>query len=303
MTSSRAGVLSAFAATVIWGLSPLYYKLLAEVPALEVLAHRTVWSALIFTAVLVAQRDTRQLRHFADARSFVALVLASLLISLNWGLFILSVQLGWVTETSLGYYMMPLIMVFLGVVVFRERLDRLQWAAVGLAALAVVVLTIGLGRLPWLSLTLAVSFAFYGLIKKRLAAGPVASVTAELLLLLPLALGYLLVVHATGGGAFGQDLRTSFLLIFSGLISALPLIFFSSAARRVNLATLGLLQYLNPTLQFFCAVVIFREGFSSVQAVAFGLIWTGLAIYSTRSIRQEKARRRMSAASPEDVAI
>lgn len=304
MTQQGYGIVGAIAATAMWGLSPLYYNLLADVPAPEILAHRTVWSALIFTSLLAFQGGLRELPALTATRGrFGLLAIASLMISLNWGLFIYSIQAGRVTESSLGYYMMPLSMVFLGVLVFRERLDPVQGLAVALAVLAVAILTWGLGKPPWLPLTLAVSFALYGVIKKRLAAGPVASVSGELLLLTPLAMGWLVWVHASGEGAFGHDLRTSLLLAFSGVISALPLILFSAAARRVSMATLGLLQYLNPTLQFLCAVAIFREGFTATEALAFGLIWSGLALYSARSLRQEKARRRMDMASPEEAAL
>ncbi|EPX81432.1 EamA family transporter RarD [Salipiger mucosus] len=304
MSPALTGVLFAVSATAIWGLSPLYYKLLTEVGALELLAHRTVWSALIFCGLVGAQGRLRELRAFTRTpRAFGTLLVAAVMISANWGLFIFAVQVGLVTQSSLGYYMMPLVLVAVGVVAFRERLAVTQWIAVGLAALAVLLLTLRMGVLPWLSLTLAVSFALYGTIKKRLDVGPVVSVTGEVLVLSPLALAWLAYVHSQGDGVFLNDAKLSALLVFSGLISALPLILFSAAAKRVNFATLGLLQYLNPSLQLFCAVVVFREPLAPAQAVAFGLIWAGLALYSAHALRQERARRRMSMAAAGESAM
>ncbi|CUH80027.1 chloramphenicol-sensitive protein RarD [Tropicibacter naphthalenivorans] len=286
----------------IWGLSPLYYKLLTHVPPLELMAHRTVWSTVVFAGVLALQGDLRALRGaVASPRVFATVVFAALMVGCNWFLFIWSVIAGRVTETSLGYYIFPLIAVLLGVVVLRERLSLWQWGAVSLAAAGVLTLSIGLGILPWISLVLSTTFGLYGLVKKRLPMGPVASVTAEAgLLAVPAALW---LIHVGPGGAGIADLYTLGLLIFSGIITALPLVLFTAAAQRVNMATVGLLQYLNPTLQFLCAVVIFGEAFTPVHAIAFGLIWAGLALYSAsslsqaKSLAQERARRKMAQTS------
>ena len=235
MTEARKGILAMIGACTIWGLSPLYYKLLAHVPPLEVLAHRTLWSLVLFAGLLAVQGRLGRLRAaLGSARSVGAIAFAAGMISTNWFLFIYSVQAGHVTETSLGYYMFPLVAVCLGVIAFGERLHPLQWAAVALAALAVAVLTLGLGAAPWIALTLAFTFGFYGLAKKRLSVGPVVSVTAEVAVLAPLAILWLGWLHGHGAGVFGADLATSALLVVSGGLTALPLILFSFAAQRVR---------------------------------------------------------------------
>lgn len=289
MSPSKSGVIAIVVACTIWGLSPIYYKLLVHVPPAELLAQRIFWSFVTFYGLLTLQKKRHLLSELLTKRQILPVSIAALMVSANWFLFIFAVQTNRSTETSLGYYIFPLFAVLLGVVFFKERLSRLQLVAITLATAAVLVLVLGQGLFPWISLVLAVTFALYGAIKKRMTADPIATVTAETVVLLPLAAGWLLYLR---GGHLGQDLTTDFLLIFSGLMTALPLVFFSYASQRVSLTTLGLVQYLNPTLQFFCAVVLFNEPFGLFHAVAFGLIWTALIVYSSASIRQEKARRK-----------
>lgn len=298
MSESVKGVAAMLAACSIWGLSPLYYKLLDHVPPLEVLAHRTLWSCVFFATVLLVQRRLGLLR-LALLRPRDALVVgfAALMISTNWFFFISSIQIGKAIEASLGYYTFPLASVLLGAAIFGERLGRAQMLAVALAAVAVMVLTAGLGVAPWISLVLATTFGLYGVVKKWLSVGPVVSVTAEVLLLSPIALVVLWRVHDAGGGHFGADTADSLLLMLSGPLTATPLILFSYAARRLRLATVGLLQYLNPTLQFLVATLVFREVFTPWHAIAFALIWTALAIYSTATWRQDRAARRLAQSS------
>lgn len=306
MDNTKQGLLAMLGACSIWGLSPIYYKALLHVPAGELLAHRTFWSFVVFAGVLAVQGRLGHLKlALATPRAVAILAAAALMISINWGLFIISVQIGRVTETSLGYYIFPLIAVLFGVVLLRERLSILQWMAIAIAAVAVVQLAVGLGAAPWISLILGVTFALYGLIKKRLQIGPVVSVTAEVVLLVPFAIGWLAFVHVGGQGSahgqFGRDLWTSGLLAFSGVITALPLILFSAAAQRVSMSTLGVMQYINPTLQFFCATVVFGEPLSRYHTIAFALIWVALALYTISSWRQDSARRKSamtSAAEP-----
>jgi chloramphenicol-sensitive protein RarD len=227
-------------------------------------------------------------------------LLAALLSSANWLGFIYSVQVGFALEASLGYYIFPLVTVVLGRFVFGDLLRPIQWVAVALAALAVMVLTVGLGIVPRLALMLAVTFAVYGALKRTMSAHPAASVAAEVLLLAPLALTWLYGVHVLGwtgltgreGGFFGSDLTTSLLLIMAGPITGLPLLLFSYAAQRVKMPTLGLVQYLNPTLQFLVAVLVFGEAFTPWHGIAFALIWTGLGIYSLDGIRARSSHRR-----------
>lgn len=286
------------AACVIWGLSPLFYKLLVHVPPVEVVAHRTLWSLLIFSGWLGIQRRLREVPAALNGLRPAGLTaLASLMISANWVLFIWSVGNDRVTEASLGYFLFPLVAVLAGRFVFGERLGPWQWSAVALAGLAVAVLTYGLGVPPWIALILSTTFGAYGVLKKQLALGPVVSVTAEVALLAPLAAAILVLRPFGPEPAFGQDWLTSSSLVLSGLLTASPLMLFSYAARRVKLATVGLLQYLNPTLQFLCAVVIFAEPFGPWHAIAFPMIWVALAVYLVSELVRDRAVRRASASA------
>lgn len=319
MTQTRKGVLALIIACTIWGVSGLFYKTLSHVPPLEVLAHRTVWSVVFFACVLGMQRRLHLLRGvLADPASLKVILVAACLISVNWGLFIWSVQTGRATEASMGYYIYPLIAVLLGRILLREDLSALQWTAIALATGAVLLLTVGLNVVPWISLALASTFALYGLIKKQLDLGPVLSVSAEVLMLCPLALAGLAYLHlgfgdlATADGAngssgssgvWGQTWQTSLLLMAAGPLTAMPLILFSYGARRLTMATVGIVQYVNPTLQFLVAVLIFAEPFGAVHLAAFALIWTALALYSSSAYARDRARRKAVIASEAEVVV
>lgn len=293
MREATKGIIAMVATCTVWGLSGIYYKLLDHIPPIEILAHRTLWSCVFFAFVLLIQGRISVLgQALAGRRSILMIGFAALMISTNWFVFITSIQVGRAMEASLGYYIFPLVAVLLGAIAFRERLGKAQLFAVALALCAVLTLTIGLGVPPWIALILASSFGLYGLVKKGLSVGPVVSVTAEVLLLSPIALTVLWYFHADGHGAFGVNWRDSLLLAFSGILTGTPLIMFSYATKRVTLATVGLVQYLNPTLQFLVATLIFQEAFSFWHAVAFAMIWTALAIYTTASLRQDRAARR-----------
>ncbi|MCK4711567.1 MAG: EamA family transporter RarD [Marinosulfonomonas sp.] len=303
MTRAQHGILAMVGACMIWGLSPLFYKALANVPPLEVLSHRTIWSLVFFGLVLAGQRRLGQVAEiFKSARLLLVMIAAAVMISLNWGIFIWSIQVGRAVEASLGYFIFPLMAVVLGALLFKERLGAVQLLAVAMVAGAVVLLTWGLGVMPWIPLVLAASFSAYGVIKKKLSIGPVVSVTGEVLLLLPLALIWLWGVHWQGwvgiGGrnlaTFGTGWRDTLLLMLSGPMTATPLILFSYAAKRLDFATQGLVQYLNPSLQFTVAVLAFGEVVSRWHAIAFPVIWAALALYSVNALRQEKAARRAS---------
>ncbi|SFE80571.1 EamA family transporter RarD [Roseivivax sediminis] len=305
MTQGRIGLLSMIAACSIWGLSPLYYKLLSHIPPLEVLAHRTLWSAVFFTGLLAMRgRLGRVDATLRDRRARRTLTFSALAISANWFLFIYSIGIGRATEASLGYYIFPLVAVLLGVALFGERLSRVEAAAVALAGAAVALLAWREGQVPYVSLLIAITFGLYGVAKKRIAADAITSVTTEVLILCPLALVWLALVHAGAapgqGGAFGSDAGTTVLLLFSGPLTALPLIFFSHASQRVALGTLGLIQYMNPTLQFLCATLVFREPFGLAQALAFALIWTALGLYSGARLSRDRASRRQSTSAATD---
>ncbi|MEY4984691.1 MAG: EamA family transporter RarD [Pseudomonadota bacterium] len=292
LSDTTKGVLAIVLACTIWGTATLYYKALAHVPAAEVLAHRTLWTLLFFGLLLRLQSRFAEVPALIRGPLRGRVWLAAGIVAFNWGLFIWAIQSGFAVQASLGYYIFPLVSVVLGIAVLGERLTRGQGVAVGLAALAVCLLTWGLGAAPWVALALAFSFAPYMLVKKQLSAPAAVSVTAEVLVLAPFALAYLAVAD---GGVFGRDAFTSLMLPVTGLITGGPLILFSWGAQRVRLSTLGLIQYLNPTLQMASAVFVFREAFTRWHAAAFGLIWAALALYSLESWRQDRAARRRAA--------
>lgn len=278
------------AAGAIWGLSPLYYKVIDHVPPGEVLAHRAIFSFVTFFAVLLFQGRARQMIRslFSSPGKFGTTLLTATLIGSNWLLFIFAIQTGRATEASLGYFLYPLIAVFLGFVTFKERLTPPQWTAVGMTAAAVLYLSVFLGEFPWLATVLASTFAVYGLIKKRATEGAVASVASESLVLTPFALIWLAGVHHlswpdfTGrtGGWFGNEFLTTAMLASAGLITAGPLVLMSYGLKRIRYAEGGFLLYTNPTLQFLVAVLIFVEPFTGADLLAFGLIWVALLVFS-----------------------
>ncbi|KMW57464.1 RarD protein [Candidatus Rhodobacter oscarellae] len=311
MRPAAQGLIALVAANVIWGLSPAFYKLIDHVPPLEVLSHRTVWSLVLFGLYLALQgrlaEITRALRAPGEGWR---ICVAAAMVSVNWTLFIWAVQVDRVMEASLGYFIFPLLSVLLGVVFFGEALGRAKLAAVALAGTGVLVLTVGLGVPPYLSLILAATFGAYSVLTKNARTGPVVSVTAEVLLFTPFALVWLWGVHAHGWvaltetavGAFGTSWRDSLILVLSGPMTAGPMMLFAFGARRLQLATVGLMQYLNPTLQFLLAVAIFAEPFTRWHGIAFPLIWLALAVYSLEALRQERAARRAAMASSTEAA-
>ena len=277
------GVLFGLGAYFTWGFLPLYLKTLVSVPATEVLAHRVIWSLLLLAAVVAAMRRWQPLVALArDPRTIVLLGITSLLIGVNWLIYIWSVNSGHVLETSLGYFINPLVNVALGVIVLGERLRKAQIGAVSLAAAGVVILAVAQGSLPWISLALAFSFSLYGLIRKMAPADPLTGLLAETALLAPLALIYLVTL---GGGSFGQSGSIDLLLILSGAVTAAPLLMFAAAGKRLRYATLGLLQYIAPTIQFLLAILLFREPLSAAHLVTFACIWIGLAVYAADAVR------------------
>ncbi len=300
MGDSVKGILAILAASVIWGLSSLFYKALAHVPPLEVLAHRTLWSLVFFGIILALRGRLGAVWAVLRQPKIVAvLALAALMISLNWGGFIGSIQFGYALEASLGYYFFPLMVVLLGAVFFGERFSRWQGVALGLMGLAVAVLTFGLGAPPWIALFLASTFSAYALLKKRIAAGPMVSVFIEVLLLAPLAAVWLYGAHTYGwatvdrpAGWFGTSWQDTTLLVLTGPMTAMPLLLFSYAAQRARLSTVGLIQYLNPSLQFSVAALVFAEPVTRWHAIALPLIWAALALYSFDSWRRETNRQK-----------
>jgi len=292
----RKGVLATTLAFVIWGVFPLFWRLLDAVPALLILAHRVVWSAVLVVGALLLMRGGRWLAElWATPRRFWLLGLSGALVTGNWGLYIWAVNAGHVVETSLGYFINPLLSVVLGVAVLGERLRRWHWYAVILVALGVAWLTWQGGRLPWIALGLAVTFALYGLIRKQVAVDAVAGLGMESLFLLVPALGYVLWSEHGHGGGFvsGWGWGSDALLVLSGAVTAVPLIAFAYGVRRIALSVVGLLQYIGPTLQFLVGVLVLREPFAASQLVGFAIIWAGLAVFAVTGLRTAgKARTR-----------
>ncbi|SOB86375.1 chloramphenicol-sensitive protein RarD [Sphingomonas guangdongensis] len=284
----RAGLLLAVGAYVLWGVLPLYLRLLNSVPPLQILAHRVLWSLLLLAVIVAFLRVGPALRTAARGRTLLLLTGSAALIAFNWLVYIWAVQNHHVLEASLGYFINPLVNVALGLLLLGERLRRLQKAAVAIAALGVVVMASGGGML-WISVTLAISFGFYGLIRKVAAIDALGGLTMETLLLAPACVALLAYAHAGGKGVFGPDLRLDALLVVAGAVTAAPLLMFAAAARQLPYSTLGLLQYIAPTLQFLQAVLLFGEPVSHLQLAVFALIWGGCALFAWDSIVAQRA--------------
>jgi len=289
---ARRGFLLALAAYLLWGLLPFYMKAVAHLPLAEVIAHRIVWSVPIAAAVLVWAGRTADFKAaIRSPRTIAMAALTAALISVNWGIYVWAIAVDRTVETALGYYINPLVNVVVGALLLGERLDRLQIAAVALAAVAVTVLTIEGGKLPWVSLALAFSFAAYAFFRKTLPIGPSQGFLLEVLLLSVPALGYITFLIATGQDHFVSGTATdTALLIGCGPITSVPLLLFAFGARLLRLSTIGIMQYIAPTIVFLIAVLIFNEPFGTVQAVAFGLIWAALAMYSWSMFRGREIR-------------
>jgi chloramphenicol-sensitive protein RarD len=277
------GVWYALGAYVIWGVHAIFWKNLQQIPALQLICHRIVWAYVLLTSYVLVSGQGRAL--FDKAKSFSVLRIytaAALFISINWLIFVWGVNAGYVVETSLGYFINPLVSVLIGVLFLDERLRRGQWIAVALASIGVLVLSFAYGAIPWIALALAFSFAFYGLIKKHASLNAIQGLTLETLILFVPALGYLLYAEAQHTGAFMHtDVNTTLMLVFgTGLITSVPLLMFSSAARRIPLSLVGILQYIAPSLQFLVGVLVYHETVTRNQYIGFSLVWTALLIFA-----------------------
>lgn len=283
---NKKGLLLALGAYFSWGLFPIYWKFLKHVPALQLLGHRIFWSFVLLMAVLAVGGGLRGLRQQLSAPKTLRIYgLAAVLIGINWLVYVWAVNAGFIVETSLGYFINPLISVVLGMIFFKERLRPLQWIPVSLAAIGVGYLTISYGRLPWIALTLAFSFGFYGLVKKLAPLGSAYGLALETGILVLPALGYLTWAEVSGTGAFGHTgLTADLLMIGAGVVTTVPLLMFAGAAHRIPLSMVGLMQYLAPTMQFLLGVFLYNEPFSSHQLIGFGFVWAGLIIFGAESL-------------------
>lgn len=291
----KRGIAFGVGAYVLWGILPIFWKAIESVGSFEILAHRIVWSMVLLTGIIGIRRSWAQIRRL-KASSVVRLLVAGGLLTVNWATYIWAVNNGHIVEASLGYFINPLLNVALGVIVLRERLDATQWTAIGVAAAGVAYMTITVGTVPWIALVLATSFATYALLKKQMVAlGPFESLTVEIALVLIPAFAFLFVLGAKGEGSFGSaGPRITLLLILTGLATALPLLLFGAAATRIPLSTIGLLQYIAPSMQFLIGVFVYGEIVGRDRLVGFVLVWIALAIYTISGL----FRRRRTITQP-----
>jgi chloramphenicol-sensitive protein RarD len=271
----------AIGAYLTWGMFPVYWKWLEQVPAIQLIGHRIGWSFVMLLGLILVTHQWKKFRTAAlTGRVLRIYFVSALLIGANWLIYVWSVNAGYIVEASLGYFINPLFSVLLGVVFLRERLRPLQWLPVGLAAAGVLYLTFVYGSLPWIALSLAFTFGLYGLVKKTAPLGSLYGLTLETGLLFLPALAYLLYVNATGSGAFlHSSPSANWLMVGAGLVTIVPLLMFSSAARQIPLSLVGILQYITPSMQFLLGVLVYREAFSSHQLLGFGIVWLGLIIF------------------------
>lgn len=296
MSDNTAGLLSGMTAYLIWGLFPIYFVATKHVPALEILSHRIVWSVPFGFLILLFRRQIGEtLKALANPRTVGLLTIAALALALNWGVYIWAIQIEQIFQGSLGYYINPLIYVLVGVVFFKEKLSKLQGLAILLAVIGVIILTIHGGQFPGIALILATSFATYGVLRKQIDIGAMPGLFIEVLVLFLPAAIVLFVFHQNGSLAWNANgLETDMLLMLAGPLTVLPLLAFAFAARRIALSTLGILQYIGPTMQFACAIY-YGEPFTTAHAWCFGFIWLGVGVFAFEAIR--KSRRPVQAAS------
>jgi chloramphenicol-sensitive protein RarD len=283
----------------LWGLVPIYWKLLQSISAFELIGHRIAWSGLALIAVVLLRGEWRQFREAAsDRRAIITHSLAAVLVGLNWLMYVWAVNAGFIVETSLGYFINPLVNILLGVFVLGERLRPGQWIAIGLAAAGVILLALVYGAPPWIALSLATTFGLYGLVKKTARLRPIHGLALETGLLLLPAIAFLVYLESSGRGAFAHmGARTDLLMIAAGPVTTIPLIFFAAAAQRIPLSWMGLFQYIAPTIQFLLGVLVFKEPFTSSQFVGFGMVWLALIICAAEGL-VDRQRRMAAEATP-----
>jgi chloramphenicol-sensitive protein RarD len=297
---NRRGLWFAAGAYITWGLFPLYWRGLAGVPALQLLGNRVVWSFVFMLGILFAQRQWRDFRVAAAGRRVLGIYsLAAVLIALNWLIYVWAVTSGYVVESSLGYFINPLLSVLLGMIFFGERLRAGQWLPLGLAAAGVAYLAYTYGSLPWIALSLAFSFGFYGLVKKKAPLSSAHGLTVETGVLFLPALAYLAYCDANGTGAlFHSDTISNLLLVGAGMVTVVPLLMFASAVRLIPLSVVGLMQYIAPTLQFLLGVLVFKEAFTRPMAIGFTMIWLALIIFWVEGYRTNRLANLQRAVAP-----
>lgn len=297
-TSSRSGIFYALTAFTLWAIAPIYFKEMSFVPATEILAHRVIWSCIIVLVLIILLRYTGALKKvLSSPKTLIAMLISTLLIGLNWGTFIWAVQNNKMLSASLGYYINPLISILLGVIFFKDKLDKVRKAAVVLCFCAVVFEVIQFGSLPWIALILAVTFGFYGLVRKKIAVDSFTGMAIETAIMLPFALAYLVLSPSPSANMFENSANVNWLLFAAGPVTMVPLMCFAAAANRVSMVTLGFFQYIGPTGMFFLAVFLYDEPLSTEKLTTFVLIWSALAMLifdSVRRLRKAKVAKQIT---------
>jgi chloramphenicol-sensitive protein RarD len=290
----NSGIWYALGAYVLWGLFPIYWKWLHHVPAIELIGHRIGWSFILLMIVIFASKQWTKFRSTLTRRVLGVYLIAGILLSFNWLIYIYGVNSEHVVETSLGYFINPLFSVLLGMIFLKERLRALQWLPIGLAALGVIYLTWTYGSLPWIALSLAFTFGFYGLVKKKSPLGSLYGLTLETGLVFIPALGYLIYVESIGQGAFGHTgVVSDLLMIGAGVVTTIPLLMFASAAKRIPLTMVGIMQYIAPTIQFLIGVLIYKEPFTTTSLIGFSMVWIALIVFWVEGVSARRAQKRI----------
>jgi len=278
------GFIYGLLAFITWGFLPLYWKMLSQVPADETLAHRVLWSFVLVTGIILALKKLGSLKQYLlDKKKLMIIAICSVLISINWFVFIWAVNSNQVIEVSMGYYILPLVSVFLGVVFLKEKITLWQYLAVGMALIGILIITVEYGRVPWIALVLAITFGLYGLAKKLLKAEPLSGLALETAIITPIAIGYIIFIQLQGAGTWGLgagSLTVTLLLIGAGLATAMPLLWFAESAKRIELSTIGFMEYIAPTITLLLGVFVFQEDFTRTHLISFIFIWIAIAIYS-----------------------
>ena len=286
---AQLGVGYALLAFLSWGILPVYWKLLDNVSSFEILSHRMVWSTVFLLVLIAVQRRLGEFRDLLESRKQIWLLLVTAtLLGVNWFVYIYGVNTNRIVETSLGYFINPLLNVLMGILFLKERLEFWRGLAVVLASLGVLNYLWNFGSLPWIALSLAFTFSFYGLLRKVIPVKPLIGLFIETLLLAPLATIFILIWKVEGSGNFGGDWRIAILLIGAGIVTSLPLLWFTNATKRLRYSTVGFIQYLTPSIQLIIGVYLYQEPFTTTHSITFGLIWSGLMIYSIKSLNVQR---------------
>lgn len=281
-SENTLGIIYGFLAFTIWGFLPLYWKALDQVPADEILAHRIFWSFVFIIGILFYSKHMGDLKRiYKDKKLLGLIILSSLILSFNWYTFIWGVNSGYVVEVSLGYYINPLVVIFMGIIILKEKCNIYQYIAIGLAFIGVCIMTVQYGHIPWIAVILAISFALYGLMKKLIKVEATLALAVETTAVMPIALGYIIFKQMQGTGHFlSGSTSISLLLLFCGLATAIPLLLFAKGTQRINFSTIGFLQYIAPTINLYLGIFVFKEQFTQLHLVSFSFIWLALIIYS-----------------------